>query len=233
MMRLSLFFFAVLLVAAPSVRAAESEASDPEAEADCEDSDPEARNLLVKQFFQACGQFPEDGKCDLEDPAQEPSECGLGGIAGHIFDKERELICAGHPDCNAVVVDICLERGNKLQLRRKLVRCNPRAREKMVRFIKAMNRVRKEMKAMPPFGPETMTCVAGSGFWIDNLPSDRGPGGYFMRGPYRGAGFVCPFKPAAVSWEKHPNIPPHPCPKVKGSGLRCRNPEPGSSGFTR
>lgn len=111
-----------------------------------EEHDPVGRDRSVVLFHNACGMAVGPG-CHiranpslLTDPAQlkacmdggsRHNHGRLGEIAEHVLAWELNHGCEGNARCIATHRDLCLGRGNKLQLRRRLLRCSQKARDKL------------------------------------------------------------------------------------------------------
>ena len=103
-----------------------------------EEQDAVARDRSVVLFHNACltalpGRCKIDHNPGILDDAEGLRSCkeGLGEIAGHVLGWGIPHACSGDPECTAKHRELCLGKANRLQLRRRLLRCSLKARTKL------------------------------------------------------------------------------------------------------
>ncbi|MBI4347936.1 MAG: hypothetical protein HY553_13850 [Elusimicrobia bacterium] len=102
------------------------------------EQDPVGRDRSVVLFHNACGtKLPSGCRIDsnpgLLDDAGGLRHCmeGLGSVAGHVLEWQIRHDCSGDRACEETHRDLCLGKANRLQLRRRLLRCSEKARTKL------------------------------------------------------------------------------------------------------
>ena len=102
------------------------------------EQDPVARDRSVVMFHNAClTSLP--GNCDIRHnpgiliDAEGLKSCkeGLGEIAGHVLEWGIPHACSGNAECAEKHRGLCLGKANRLQLRRRMLRCSQKARTKL------------------------------------------------------------------------------------------------------
>jgi hypothetical protein len=108
-----------------------------------EENDSCGRDRAVVIFHNACGATFKSGSCHLQANPNLPKNCDqlkacmdnggdeLGRIAAHVLEWELNHGCEGNQNCISIHKDLCLGRGDGLQLRRRLLRCSQFARNKL------------------------------------------------------------------------------------------------------
>lgn len=102
------------------------------------EQDPVGRDRSVVLYHNACG-TKLDSRCRVDKnpgllaDSRGLKDCmdGLGRVAGHVLEWEIDHACGGDRACADTHRGLCLGKAEKLQLRRRLLRCSQKARTKL------------------------------------------------------------------------------------------------------